>query len=240
MQGPGARGRTHLPAAALCLLLGASGCYAVPPPLMYPGTPVPAGHLGFGGAVAGSIMPGAYDTPPRLFVAPGLELSVRYGVAPGLSLGLRVLGGGGAMLDGRFEVLHTPHLSLSLGLEAGAVLADTYCVAPPGAFCTDNVGYGPALLGLGSVPVVLGWRVGRTTIQLGFRPGARLPQQSNLTLVGTTGPQNGTASAEALAGVLLGVSTPAKGIGHFHLELDVTRSFVHPGTVFALALGLSR
>ena len=117
MQGPGARGRTHLPAAALCLLLGASGCYAVPPPLMYPGTPVPAGHLGFGGAVAGSIMPGAYDTPPRLFVAPGLELSGRYGVAPGVSLGLRVLGGGGAMIDVRFEVLHTPHLSLSVGLE---------------------------------------------------------------------------------------------------------------------------
>lgn len=96
------------------------------------------------------------------------------------------------------------------------------------------------MLGLGAVPVVLGWREAGTTIQLGLRPGARVPAATNETLVGTSDPEMDNASSEALAGVLLGVTTPVKGLGHFAVEVDVTRSFVHPGTVFALAVGVSR
>ncbi len=225
MRGTGTRGVPGASMAALCLVLGASGCFPMPPPLMYPATPVPAGHFRFGGALAGSIdMPGRLgaNTPSPL---PGGQLSARYGLGHGASLGLSVSGGPDLMLDGRFEVLRTPRLSLSVGAELGAVGAPVSHIAVSCAFhvACNTGGGGPPVAPIADVPVVLGLSYGRATIWLGVRPGLLV--------------------LDPLAGGLVGASIPVEHLGAVDLQLDVSHSFMHldgiPDTVVTVAVGLS-
>lgn len=229
----GIRGLPLGRAGVLCLVLGASGCLPTPPPLMYPSTPVPAGHFHFGGAIAGSLaMFGALGTHASPF--PGLQLAARYGLGHGASLGLSISTGPDAMLDGRLEVLHTPRLSLSLGAELGVVGrgGGAFLLGQPPA----DMGSLTALGTLADVPVVLGVTLGTSTLWLGLRPGVLtdLPQ-------GIPGGYPGTVP---LAGGLVGLSLPMDHGGVLALQLDVTHDFglgaSHPQTVVTAAVGLSQ
>lgn len=96
--------------------------------------------------------------------------------------------------------------------------------------------------------MVLGWKSRGSTVFLGLRPGARVvglgmadprtdPSAHGVFVPGTTHARaiNGI---EPLVGALFGLDVPIGGDNAFELEVDVTRSFVNPGTVTTLSLGI--